>query len=515
VVIIVCYFILLIVITFLQQKDWFRPVFKSSAKVSWWISGLSLFMLYLSVEQGQLLTGIVAEQGMKGMWLIWSGLLGIFVVPIVFAPLWQKMDFITDNQFLLFRFPAKSGKILHLFRATYVGGLVVALSLCFHLLGFARVLQTYFELDATTSIVITGSVLCLFALKNVFDLKLKMDVFHAIIYFLSFIVILFSVWKVSNGWDGIFTFFEKHPEKRQLLPAKSDSNAWFSILVFIGVQWWSSYLFDGGGPEMARYTAVKGQKNALLSGIFPIVISIILSFLVLGHILLILGLPKTSSNHEIQYIESVLEVVPKPLKSLILLGFFGMFITTAESLLNWGASFLTIDAYKGYLKPKASERHLRYVSFGTMIFLSLLAMFFALQIDSLQSLIKLTFSIAAGVAPVYILRWIWFRINAWSQLSAMLSSAIFTLLYPYLHSRLPLHDFPMEESRVLAVTLLTSFIWLLVTFLSPDQSQEVRLKIMPILGSRKRFLKRFLIALFIGLLLLVIVAMSWEIILSS
>jgi Na+/proline symporter len=123
---------LLIVITFLQKKDWFQPIFKSSNKVSWWISGLSLFMLYLSVEQGQLLTGIVAEQGMKGMWLIWSGLLGIFVVPIVFAPLWQKMDFITDNQFLLFRFPAKSGKILHLFRATYVGGLVVALSLCFH-----------------------------------------------------------------------------------------------------------------------------------------------------------------------------------------------------------------------------------------------------------------------------------------------------------------------------------------------------------------------------------------------
>ncbi len=508
------YLLLLIAITFLQKKDWLHPIFKSSNKVSWWISGLSLYMLYLSVDQGQLLTGIIAEHGMKGMWMFWAGWLGTFVVPLVFAPLWQKMNFITDNQFLTFRFPGKSGNILHLFRAVYVGGLVVALSLCFHVLGFARVLQTYFELDATTSIVITGAVLCLYAMKNVFDLKLKMDVFHAIIYFISFLVILFSVWKVAKGWDGIFTFFEKHPEKQQLFPAKSDSNGWFSILIFIGVQWWSSYLFDGGGPEMARYTAVEGKKNAVLTGILPIVISFFLSFFLLGHILLILGLPNTNSNQEIQYVESVLQVVPKSLKGLILLGFFGMFISTAESIMNWGASFLTIDAYKGYLKPNSSEKRLRYVSFGTMIFLSILAMFFALQIDSLQSLIKITFSIAAGVAPVYILRWIWFRINAWSQLSAMLSSAVFTLLYPSLHKILPLRNFPMEESRVLFVTILTTAIWLLVTFLTPDQSQDVSLKMMPVLESRMTFIKRFILALSLGVMLTAFISYSWYLILN-
>lgn len=471
-------------------------------------------MLYLSVDQGQLLSGIVAEHGIKGMWMIWAGWLGTFVVPLVFAPLWQKMDFITDNQFLLFRFPGKSGKILHLFRAIYVGGLVVALSLCFHVLGFARVLQTYFELDATTSIVITGSALCLFALKNVFDLKLKMDVFHAVIYFLSFLVILFSVWKVANGWDGIFSFFEKYPEKRQLFPSKSDSNGWFSILVFIGVQWWSSYLFDGGGPEMARYTAVEGKKNAVFTGVLPIVLSFILSFFLLGHILLILGLSKTNSNQEIQYIESVFQVVPSSLKGLIILGFFGMFITTAESLLNWGASFITIDAYKGYLQPESSEQHLRFMSFGTMLLLSLFAMFFALQIDSLQSLVKITFSIAAGVAPVYILRWIWFRINAWSQLSAMLSSAVFTLLYPTLHNTLPFRSFSMEESRVLFVTILTTAIWLLVTFLTPDQSQDVSLKMMPVIESRMKFIKRFILALGLGLLLNAFISCSWYLILN-
>jgi len=513
-IIIIIYFLLLIVFTILQKKDLFRPVFKSNKKVTWWISGLSLYMLYLSVEQGQLLTGIIAENGMKGMWLMWSGMLGMFVVPIVFAPLWQKLDFITDNQFLLFRFPGKSGKILHLFRAIYVGGLVVALSLCFHVLGFARVLQTYFELDASTSILITGSILCLFALKNVFDLKLKMDAFHALIYFTSFLVILFSVWKVANGWDGIFTFFDKHPNKRQLFPAKSDSNGWFSIFIFLGIQWWSSYLFDGGGPEMARYTAVKGKKNAMLSGIFPILIALILGFFILGHIVMILSISNSSSNHEIQYVESILKVVPKSLKSLILLGFFGMFISTSESLLNWGASFLTIDGYKGYLKPQASIKHLRFVSFGTMILLSVIAMLFALQIDSLQSLIKITFSIAAGVAPVYILRWIWFRINAWSQLSAMLSSAVLTLLYPSIHKSTLLSHFPLEETRVFVVTLFTSLIWILITHLTPNQQVEVRAKMLPIIGSRKTLIMRFSIALILGFICTLLVPLCWYLIIN-
>ena len=506
------YFIFITILTFLQKKDWFNSVFKSNKKVSWLISGLSLYMFYLSVDQGQMLTGIIAEHGMKGMWMIWVGFLGAFVVPIVFAPLWQKMDFITDNQFLLFRFQGKSGRVIHLFRAIYVGGLVVALMLCFHVLGFARVLQIYFDLHPNTAVLITGGVLCLFALKNVFDLKLKMDAFHAGIYFVSLIVILYFLWKAGDGWDGIFDFFEKQPEKRQLLPLKNDSSAWFSLIVFVGIQWWSSYLFDGGGPEMARFTAVKSKRHAILTGILPIGISLLLSFFLIGHILMILGMSNSNSNDEILYVDSVFQVVPKSLKSLILLGFFGMFITTAESLLNWGASFLTMDAYKEYVNSNASEKRIRWVSFGSMLGLSLLAMFFAMQIDSLQSLVKVTFSIAAGVAPVYILRWIWFRINAWSQLSAMLSSAVFTLIYPEIHSILPLNRFPIEESRVVIVTILTTIVWLFVTFLTVDQSDQVRLKMMPILESRKVFVRDFCLALTVGFFVLVLVYFMWTLI---
>lgn len=512
--IILLYLLVILSIIFLQKKEWFHSVFKANKKVSWIISGLSLYMFYLSVDQGQFLSGIIAEHGMKGLWMVWAGLLGAFVVPLVFAPFWQKMDFITDNQFLLFRFPGKSGRILHLFRALYVGGLVVSLTLCFHVLGFARVAQTYFDIDPNTAILITGLILCAYSLKNVLDLKLKIDFFHALIYFISLIIIIYSIWQASNGWDDLFRYFEKQPDKKLLFPTANDSNDWFSLVVFLGIQWWSCYLFDGGGPEMARYTAVNGKKNAVLTGLLPIGISVILSFFIVGHILFLLGMSSVHENHEINYVKSLFLVLPEVLKPLVFLGFFGMFISTAESLLNWGASFLTIDAYREYINPNASEKNIRFISFTTMVGLSVLAMVFALQVDSLQSLIKVTFSIAAGVAPVYILRWVWFRINAWSQLSAMLSSAVFTLVYPKLHAVLPLKHFSMEESRVLVVTVLTSLVWLLVTFFTPNNSKDVRLKMLPIIESQKGFMKRLFLALILGLILMLVVSGCWWLIIN-
>ena len=470
-------------------------------------------MHYLSVDQGQFVTGIIAEHGMSGMWMIWAGWLGVFVIPIVFAPLWRKMDFITDNQFLLFRFPGKSGQFLHQFRAIYVGGLVVALALCFHLIGFARIAAIYFDISQQNALFLTGGILCLFALKNVFDLKLKMDALHAILYFTSLVVIVISLWNLTGNKQAFFTFFEQNPEKKYLLP--TNENSWFSMFVFLGIQWWSCYLFDGGGPEMARFTAVKNSRSAILTGLLPIAISFVASFIMIGHILLILGLKSNQMNPEIHYIESVFQVIPEVMKPIVLLGFFGMFITTAESLMNWGASFLTIDVVKGNLLPNLKEKQVQKVSFAMMLFLSLLAVIFAFYVDNLQSLVKLTFSISAGVAPVYILRWIWFRINAWSQLSAMLSSAVFTLIYPTIHDLIPLKTYPMAESRVLVVTLLTTFVWVLVTFLTTNQSAEVRLKMLPILGSRISFLKRFALAISLGILFLGIVAFSWRIILNS
>ena len=504
------YVLIFIVGLWLLIKQGGNKFFTSRKNTSWILSGLSLFMLSLSVDQGQLITGIVATNGFSGLWILWIGWISAFVIPLVFAPYWRKLNFMTDNQFLLFRFHGKSGKALHLFRALYVGGLVVALSICFHLVGFSRFLSVCFNISTELAIVLTGIILILYTLKNMFDVKLKLDAFHAAIYFISFIVILVSLWRSSDGFEGVSSYFTTHPEKLRLFPAHENTSSWFSFFIIIGVQWWSCNLFDGGGPEMSRFTAVENSRSATLTGLLPLFISFILGNLLLLTVLLVLGSTNNSTISELTYTEQVVKATPEYLVPLIVAGMFGVFISTAESLLLWGSSFLTIDVYQTYIKPKAPSTEQKWITFCTMIFLIILSTLFALLVDNLYTLILFTFSIAAGVAPVYILRWTWYRINAWSQLSAMLSSAFFTLIYPFFHETSPLKAFPMEESRILIVTILTTATWLLVTFVTPNTSSEVSEKMSSLIGSPRQHYRKIGLALLLGVFMILIVAfITW------
>jgi Na+/proline symporter len=149
-----------------------------------------------------------------------------------------------------------------------------------------------------------------------------------------------------------------------------------------------------------------------------------------------------------------------------------------------------------------------------MLVLSVLSVLVALNVSNLLDLIKITFSISAGVAPVFILRWVWFRINAWSQLTAMLSSGVFTLTYPYLHENSPLRQLPMEESRILVVTLLTTATWITVTLISSNQTKTVEENLITLIGSRKQMIYRLSMALLLGIILTYCTYIIWHIILG-
>jgi Na+/proline symporter len=149
-----------------------------------------------------------------------------------------------------------------------------------------------------------------------------------------------------------------------------------------------------------------------------------------------------------------------------------------------------------------------------MLALSLLSVLVALNVSNLLDLIKITFSISAGVAPLFILRWIWFRINAWSQLTAMLSSGVFTLAYPYLHENSPLRQLPLEESRILVVTILTTVTWIIVTLISSNQTKTVEENLLPIIGSRKQMIYRLSMAILLGITLTYCTYIIWKIILG-
>lgn len=149
-----------------------------------------------------------------------------------------------------------------------------------------------------------------------------------------------------------------------------------------------------------------------------------------------------------------------------------------------------------------------------MALLCLSSIGIALNIDNLQQLIKITFSISAGVAPVFILRWFWPRINAWSQISAMLGSGIFTLLYSYIHPFLPVSQFPLDESRVLVVTILTTITWIVVTFLTENQEKYVAHQLKEVIEDKPLLLRTMIIAFLLGFAFLTLTWIIWYLILN-
>ena len=505
-VIVLIYFLALALLVFYQKKEIVQGIFKSSRKTNWIVSGVSLFMLQISMEQGQIYTGILEEKGLWGLWLFFPGLISAAIVPLVFAPLWSKLDFITDNQFILFRFSGKGALFLHQFRSIYVGGLVVSFLLGFQVLAFSRILEIYYGFTSQTAVYVTAIILILFALKNSLQLKLKLDVFHSIIYGMSLVIVFYYLYSASGGWENtLLKFNSENSNKSNLFPATGLTQEWNLLFVFVGIQWWSAQLFDGGGPEMSRFTATKGQWNVIKASMAPIILQLFISILVIMLSVMTLSMQHTSGS-EAGFIQGIFNTVPEWIAPFCVLGFFAIFITTSESLLNWGASFLVVDFYKTYLQKNRTERHYTRISFGSMAMLSIISLIIALNVSNLQNIIKVIFSISAGVAPIYILRWFWLRINAWSQLSAMLTSGICTLIFqlyvsfhPNAFRSSPLDDYSWQ---LIFVTTTTTFVWISVMFLTaPDNSSTIR-RFRGILPPKKQLLKSFSLALLIGISLL-------------
>ncbi|MFN3555827.1 MAG: sodium:solute symporter family transporter [Bacteroidales bacterium] len=499
-------FILISVVAYVLQKNRYswRNVFSLDKKAFWLVSSLSLIMLGISAETGQIFSGIIYQRGLWGLWFIWVAGLGAGLLPLVFAGLWARMGFITDNQFLLFRFSGKGARVLHKFRAIYVGLFVIAILLSFQLVAFSRILSYFIGIPANQALLISGLLLMIFSLKNTYQAKLYSDVLNFILFFGSFLVAFVYLWWQSGGISTALTIVATHsPERLQTFPASDAREMWNALWVFLGIQWWSTQILDGSGPEAQRFVNTRGKWGPLKAGLLPIFIQAAISFLMVIFILmgmsLELHLPHMAQTYdpESMYAGFFAEFLPTGLKGLALVGFFAAFITTAEGRLNWGASFLMVDLYKQYYRPAESEKHYVVLSFGVMVLLSLLAMFFAWWGGNLQFLFRLVFSIGAGVGPVFVLRWFWLRINAWSQLSAMISSGVYAMGFlalsnyvpsfePWLLSQLSLD---LYSAQILCVTLLTTFTWLAVTFLTPPDSAECLedfRNIMPAAKTRNR-----------------------------
>lgn len=492
--IIIIYLLVLALVSILSYRRGFQNIFRTEKSLPWYLAGFSVFLINPDSINILSKMGIVATEGYAGMWIFYTGVLGAGLLPILFAPLWSRLKFMNDNQFILLRFSGRSAKVLHLFRAVYVGYLVVALFIAQIFIAMSKLLMVFFDVSYSQSFLIMGILLLTLIAKNSLQLKVRTDFLNGLIYLLAFAVGAYFVLKQYGGMSEIYSKLNtNYQDYTNLFPGKIEQTTFGSLptlFVYFFIQWWSINVLDGSGPEAQRFMNTKNPFQAFKAAFLPLILFSLAflfhSFVIDAGILMIheseASIPVINQSRDLEasFIMMYKEAMPGGLGTLVFLAFLVGFISFLESMLNWGSSFLVVDVFNTYLFKARTDRSNSLLSYALMALIGITGMIIAWYNTHLLGLQKFIFSMAAGVGPVFILRWFWWRINAWSQFTAMISSLVLAVGWDlafqtsdgfrqFIEQQLNIFDLSYYAFKLLSLTILVSASWLLVTFLTkPD-----------------------------------------------
>ena len=465
-----------------------------SGKNNWIINGISLFAVNSTFSTALVYSGLFFTKGISSLWIFWSYIIFSGIIPFVFAPLWAKLNFITDNQFILFRFSGIGAKILHAFRAGYVGFLVVSLLISLKLVALIQICSFLFPISKEVLMLLIFCAILVLSFRNNFLSNQNFDILNG--------TILFSIMAISS-----FIFMEHDVPKT--INYSSAFPTELSLIPLLFFHNFSTTLFDGSGTDAQRYFNTKENGNAWKTAVLYTVLSSLFSLFIIG-ILIKMEIP-TSDNQELFIINQLLEKLPQWLIPILLLAIIGSFLSSIQGFINWGGSFITKDLFNTYLRPNSDIKQLKKIGRISMITICLVSCLIAFYSENLISIIIVFFSLSAGVAPVFILRWFWMRINAWSQLSAMIASAVYTISYLIFlkngeleNNIIQFTNWSQYYVQLIIISIFTVITWLIVSFSTPQTADHVIIRFKTTLElSKVSLFKSAKRALFFGVVMFV------------
>ena len=471
--------------------------FVSGRGVTWWLAGTSMVATTFAADTPLAVTGLVYSQGIAGNWLWWSFLPSGMLTVFLFARLWRRSGLLTDVQFAELRYSGGPAAFLRGFRAIYLGLLMNALILGWVTKAMSSILVTALGVSNRTALAI-----CIFFIIPFTGIYASMgglwgvlwtDLFQFVLMMGIVIAVGFCAVGAAGGMDSLLA---RLAEARAAAgPGAADITAFFpdfsrgltaealwtlpalTFLVHLSVQWWAFWYPGaepgGGGYIAQRIFATKDERNGLLSVLWFNIAHYALRpwpwiLTGLAAVVLYPGL----TTPETGYMMIAVEHLPAAFRGILLAGFLAAYMSTVATQLNWGTSYLVEDFYRRFVRPKAVESH--YVNVSRLMTLVLVAVIgvVAAQLASIREGWTFVLEVGAGTGAVYILRWYWWRINAWSEISAMATALAVSVA---IHFAEPFHGpAPIVFAKsALTTTGLTTLVWLVVTFLTPAESPGV------------------------------------------
>jgi SSS family transporter len=474
-----------------RKTDTAKDFFLSGRNMPWWLLGISMVATTFSTDTPNLVTDLVRQQGVSGNWGWWSFLLSGMLTVFVYAKLWRRSEIMTDIEFYELRYSGKAAAFLRGFRSLYLGLVFNVLVMGAVSLAAIKFGEIILGLPGWKTLLIAGSVTVFYSSLG----GLRAVIYTDLIQFLMAMAgsILAAVYILNQPEVGGLQALLEHKEvisKLSILPDFSSPEVWVPLfLIPLSVQWWASYYPGaepgGGGYIAQRMLSAKDEKNALAATLlfnvahyairpWPWILIALASIVVFPQLEDIQAafpnLPADKLGHDVAY-PAMLTILPVGLIGLVSASLIAAFMSTMSTQLNLGASYLVNDFYKRFLKPQANEKELVWAGRFFSVVSAVLGITLGLILTNASQAFNLLLLLGSGTGLVYILRWFWWRINAYTEIIAMISSLVVSIYFTFLHHKMDF--FPMEDwQKFVAGTAITTSVWIIATFFTPQTNSQ-------------------------------------------
>ena len=463
-----------------------KSFFLAGQNMPWWLLGISMVATTFSTDTPNLVTDLVRQNGVSGNWSWWAFLLTGMLTVFIYAKLWRRSGVLTDIEFYELRYSGKAAAFLRGFRALYLGLVFNVLVMGTVSLAAVKFGEIVLGLPGWLTLSIACSITLIYSTMG----GLKAVIITDFVQFT--LAMIGSIWGMLyilglpeiGGLSNLVSHVNV-VEKISLFPDFSDPNTWVPVLLVpLAVQWWASYYPGsepgGGGYIAQRMFSAKDEKNAVGATFlfnvahyalrpWPWILIALSSLIVFPELSDIQkafpNLPSDKLGHDVAY-PAMLTLLPSGLLGLVAASLIAAFMSTMSTQLNLGSSYLVNDFYHRFIKPNASQSELVKAARIFTVISIILGSGLGLLLTSAGQAFTLLLMIGAGTGLIYILRWFWWRINAYTEIVAMISSILIAGYFNFTDSGLE------GWQKIVIGSILTTIVWVLATYFTPPEDEE-------------------------------------------
>jgi solute:Na+ symporter, SSS family len=445
--------------------------FLSGRRTSWWLIGLSMVATNYAIDYPLSITKLVAKYGIMGTWYVWSLAIAGIATTFFFSRLWRRARVVTDAELIKYRYSGNIGNALRVFKGVYFGVIINCFVLGWIFRALMKVMTVVTPWNQWHILTFFVVITMIYTMTGGLSAVIMTDCVQYVMITISAIVFAcYSVAHVGGLTQMVSKIDALYAGKHYLdfSPGLKGGQAmpWSAFFVYFFIQWWANKYSDGGGKHIQRMSAARNEAHAVMgtflysilyvASTWPIILTALCALIVFGQL----------PDPELGYPRLMTAILPNGVLGLCLVGLLSAFMSTVSTLFNLGPSYLVNDIYKAFFVKHATDKHYVLVSRFTTALIALTGMILSIYIESIADMWQFVLSFASGAGIVWILRWFWWRINAWSEFSSMICSAVVATYLKRWHPEIPF------ENALLIIVAVTTPVFLVVTWLTAPVNDE-------------------------------------------